>query len=103
MRDDALLYTGMTSASRKVQEKKGEKSQQKTEKRTQLEPYTEIIVNEIQKDKDMLGELLLGIVNPDTPDDQLQAKLDAIRLHRTWLLSFETRMKNILRRREKNV
>lgn len=97
-RDDSVLYTGLTSASyKRLQEKKEEKKQEKSEKRGQVLNVAEPVFAEITKEKELMGELLLALVNPDTPDEGVAQHLEAVRLHRAWLLAFEIRMKNVLR------
>jgi len=97
-RDDSLLYSGLTSVSaKKVQEAKDRKKETKSEKRGQIINVAEPVFAEIKKEKAMMGELLLAIVDPDTPEDRVLQHLEAIRLHRTWLIGFETRLRNVLK------
>lgn len=97
-RDDSLLYTGMTSASfQKAQEKKKERQSERTEERAKLQPAAEIVFSELAKDKAMLGEVLLSLVDPDTPDNQVKEHLNAVRMHRGWIADLEARLKLKLR------
>jgi hypothetical protein len=98
MRDDSILYSGLTSASsRKIAETKVGKKDEKVTKRTEIKPIAIPVFNEIQKQKDMLGEILLAIVDPDSPDEKVASQLEAVRLHRAWLINFEGALKNVLR------
>jgi len=98
MRDDSLLYSGLTSASaQKVKERREAKTDEKTRKRSELLPANEVVFKEIAKEKAMLGQTLLDIVDESTPDEQVTEKLIAVRIYAKWLGEFETRLKNVLR------
>lgn len=97
-RNDGILYSGLSSASaKKVQEAKDRKKEAKAEKRGKIINVAEPVFAEIDKQKAMLGEVLLAMVDPDTPEDRVLQHLEAIRIHRTWLITFETRLKNVLK------
>lgn len=96
-RNDSLLYTGASSsAQRRAQEKERRKSEKDIE-RVKLAPAADVVMAEIAREKAMLGALLLDIIDPDTPDEQVSRKLDAVRLHREWLIRFESSIKKVLR------
>lgn len=101
-RNDGILYSGLSSVSaKKVQEAKDRKKEVKTEKRGQIINVAEPVFAEFAKEKAMLGELLLALVDPDSTEDKVLEHLEAVRLHRTWLLSFESRLKNVLKAKPK--
>lgn len=93
-RDDGLLYSG---ASSQTAARRKEYSQEKKQERKKLQPAAEFVLQEIAKEKAMLGELLLSIVDPEAPDEKVASQLVAVRLHRAWLASFESRIRNVLR------
>lgn len=95
-RNDAILYSGASAT--KVKEAQTARSNEKLEQYAKLLPAAEVVKKSIDQQKALLGEILLDIVNPDSTDDQVQVKLEAVRLHRTWLLSYETEINSILRR-----
>lgn len=94
-RDENFLYSGARSNPDRVDRQ--ERLQQRKQERTELAPQAGIVFEMITKQKEVLGELLLAIVDPDSADDQVQVKLNAVRLHRTWLQQFEMELNNILR------
>lgn len=99
MRNDAVLNTGMTSASRGeyVARKKKERVERKLSQQSELVSAAPVVFDEINKAKEELGELLLGIVDGDDDDEQVMVKLAAVRLHRTWIHQLESKLKIVLR------
>lgn len=96
-RNDGLLSAGLSNASSRLKLLREDKANKKQQDRARLAPAADLVFAELKKDQAMLGELLLGIVDPESTDDQVRVKLEAVRLHRVWLVSFENRMKKILR------
>lgn len=96
MRNDASLYTGATSASYVAQKKK-ERVEKKLSQQADLITVAPIVFDEINKAKEELGELLLGIVDGNDPEEEVMIKLNAVKLHRTWMAQLESKLKIVLR------
>lgn len=95
-RNDGILYSG-AAGTRDVAAEREARLKEKQSQRSKLQPAAELVVEQIEKQKAMLGEILLAIVDPTSTDEQVHMQLEAVRLHRKWLLMFERRIKNTLR------
>ena len=95
-RNDAALYSGSTSASY-VKQKQQERVEKKLSQKTELLSVAPVVFDEINKAKEELGELLLAIVSGDDNDEEVMIKLSAVRLHRTWIMQLESKLKIVLR------
>lgn len=96
MSRDEILVTGTSSATFNPSRRQ-KINEEKVEKQNKLRPSAEVVLKEIKKDRDMLGELLLALVDPNSNDDEMRVKLAAVRLHRDWINNFESRIKIILK------
>lgn len=93
-RNDSILYSG--AASNRGADRAA-KQQEKQRTRSDLLPVADKLLEMVAAERAGLGEMLLAIIDPDTPDDRIATKLEAIRMHRQFLSNFENRVKAILR------
>lgn len=96
-RNDASLYSGKSSSIERRKEEKRQRESQKAQAREKLLPAADKVLELVAEERKRLGEKLLEIVNPDTTDDQVLNRLQAIRFYQEYLNEFERGMRNILR------
>ena len=98
MRDDAMLYTGMTSASFARQKVATEKrKEEKTEKLQQLLPAADVVFAEIKKEKALIAQNVLKCVAMDTPEENIKSLLLSYRMYDVYLSKFQGSLATILR------
>lgn len=96
MRNDSTLYTGATSASY-ASIKRRVRNEEKLLKQTTLVKDAPVVFEEIEKHKQMLGELLLKLTtSKDAPED-IRDTLNALRIHRQWVDQLENKLKIVLK------
>jgi|ERR1044072_1439425 hypothetical protein len=96
MRNDSVLYSG-ASSNRNVLEQRQKRERERQETRSQLLPIAELLTALVANEQAELGNKLLAIINPETPDDQVPAKLQAIRMHKEFLEKFDAVLRKYLR------
>lgn len=97
-RDDSLLYTGVTSASMKVQQRRKEQLEDKEAKQAFLSPTAELLMAEIKKDRDAIGAELGNLIHLEMTAEDVKATVLGLRLADQRLVSLQHRLVNILRR-----
>lgn len=96
-RADNVLDTGMTSAATRRQEERLKRQRELREnRRAQLTPGAEIIVQWIDQEIAEAKDLTKMIINIDT-EDNVRAQLLAKQYHVDFLLKLKSKTKNILR------
>jgi phosphopentomutase len=94
--NDGFLYSGITSKSQKKPVRESNQ-QKKKEDANKLAPSAEVVFAQIAKEKARLGELLSNLVTSEDSVEKVAQHLEAVKLHRLWLMDFESSMKIILR------
>lgn len=98
-RNDGILYSGQTSASRKA-EKELKKQIEKAENRRKLAPSADVVLDMLEKERTSLQKKLLSYITTETPEEYLKAVVMSLKLYDEYLASLETRLSNILRLKE---
>lgn len=106
MRSDSILNTGVTGASinkaQRAKEARDLRSKEKLEKRAQLLPAAEIVVNELNKELEATKYALLSIINPSTPEENVKALISALNLYDQSMKNLKSRLSNIMRVQDEN-
>jgi len=103
MRNDAVLYTGVTSASfasvkdRELKAKKKELKEEKIEKRIKLSPVSELVTAEIQKEIEKLRNIDYLNIESMITDEHFRSEMMARKKTIEKLTDVQTRLTNILR------
>jgi hypothetical protein len=96
-RDDSVLYTGATSASRRS-EKVALRRREKAEKQAVILPNEKIIMGFLDEELKNTKLLLLGSINPSTPEADVKSLISSLNLLDQNIQAVKNRCKNILRR-----
>lgn len=99
MRNDGILYTGMTSKAKlaKLEEVKKEKERQKKDKKAKLQPFADVVLEELAKEKKNTILSLLNTIETETPEADIKAKIVAANLYKESISGLEARIKAIMR------
>ncbi len=97
MNTDGFLYTGINSVTRDHASVRERVKEQKEAEQREIEPFAPVIFALIEKEKKSMGTLLAGLVNSTQTPQEVQAHVEAVKLHSNWLTTFETQVKNRLR------
>lgn len=100
MRSDGILYTGVTSRSTtldKIKEDKKEKQRLKQEKRSKIQTSADVILDELEKEKQKTVLKMLAAIETDTPDEQTKAIIVSLNLYKDTVNGLSAKIKNILR------
>lgn len=103
MRNDAVLYTGATSASfasakdRELTKKKKEAKEEKIEKRIKLSPVSEIVNAEIQKEIEKMRNIDYLNIESMITDEHFRSEMMARKKTIEKLTDVQLRLNNILR------
>lgn len=104
IRSDGVLYTGMNSRSFVEQkEKKVEQKEAKDSKRAQLQPYEEIIEQEIAKLRQEISLELADLIHVDMSKTDVKSVVMGLRLADSKLVSLRLRLSNIMRLQRKDL
>lgn len=102
MRNDSILYTGQTSASRRA-EKAELKKREKAEQLTKITPSEQVVFEFLDKERDETIKTLLGMVNLSTPEADVKSLLVSLNLYRQSIASVKNRLSSVLRRSNSGV
>lgn len=97
MRDDSILYTGVTSASLKIADAKKERREVKDSQKAQLTPSAELILSEIKKERNLIASEIVNIIHIDMTEEAVKSSVLGLRLADARMLSLQNRLLNILR------
>lgn len=98
IRNDSILYSGLTSASfNKAYRAKARRQADREKQKSYLEPSAELIKVEIQKTKDQIATDTLGLIQLDADKDDIKSLLVGARLAQKHIAQLEQRLLNILR------
>lgn len=96
MRNDGILYTGQTSASRRKAKEQARK-ELKAEQAAKLMPSFDVISELIQSERDDIQRQLLTYIQTDTPPEDLKSTLLALKLYDAHLVTLKNKALGILR------
>lgn len=101
-RDDSGLYSGASSASfgttHEQQTRRAEKSEEKKELRTKLQPAAVVINEVIASEKRLVTEQLIRLpIDMKTTDEHVMSTLLAIQMNLAFIDRFHNKVNNILR------
>lgn len=102
IRDDSLLYSGLTSASvRDRAEAREEKKREREHVRVKLTPAQEIINPIIENEKLLALDLRGFVFNESTPEVDIKAEMLAHKLNYQFIIRFQSRVNIALREPKK--
>lgn len=97
-RDDSFLYSGLTSASTRANAAKREESKKNREhQRTVLTPAAELLVEQIEKERQKTTDISNLIMDPTSTEDNIKALLLAKKMHLEFLSNLQSVLQNVLR------
>ena len=96
-RNDGFMYTGINSVTRDKATVRERALEAKKEVQHEIEPFAPKIMARIAKEKANMGELLANLVTANDSPEKVAQHIEAVKLHRLWLISFEQEIKNDLR------
>jgi len=101
MRNDSILNTGMSSVSvdksRRAKQAKEERQRAKKEKRTKLMPAAEVVIAELDKEKQNTEKMLLAQINVKTSDQSVKDIIVALNMYGNSISKLRSRLSNIMR------
>lgn len=95
---DGFLYSGITSVSSNRATVREEVKRKKEDKQREVEPFAPAILSIIEKEKAGFGLLLAGLIDSTLTDAEVRTHIEAVKLNRAFVISFESQIKNILRK-----
>ena len=95
MRDDSILYTGVTSATnkptaRQIQVEEKEQAQPK------LKPAAAVVLELLDKERQNVLDLRSLVIDRTTPEQEVNTELLARKLYLDYLNSLENKVKSIM-------
>lgn len=96
-RNDGILYTGQTSASRRAY-KIEQAKQAKAKQQSLIAPNEKVIMEFIDKELENTTRQLLELVNPATPEADVKSLIVSLNLYKQSMLAVKQRVFNVLRR-----
>lgn len=98
-RNDSVLNTGMSSAlDRKQRIKALEQKSKREQRRAQLTPSAEIVLDWIEREKAEVTERVAALpINMDTKEQDIKSVLLAYQMHLTFLGTLKAKANNMLR------
>lgn len=101
IRNDSVLYSGINSQTFKTEKEKREaKQEERSTKRAQLQPYEQIIEQEIAKLRQEIALELGDLIHADMKKTDVKSVVLGLRLADSKLVSLRARLSNILRKRQ---
>lgn len=100
---DGFLYTGINSVTRDKKSVREQIKEHKQSVQREVEPFAPAIFALIDKEQSDLGLLLAGLVDSDQTPAQVQTHIEAVKLHRDFLIRFSAQIKKNLRLGRSNV
>lgn len=98
MRNDGLLYTGVTSrTARKLSEEKKVLKRIDKEQKLKLQTGADIVLDAIKKEKEQTVAKMLQAIDTNTPEDQVKTIIVSLNLYKDSLNSLSAKIKNIMR------
>ena len=101
MRRDSILNTGLTSNSinKAGREKHARELRKKAkdEKRSQLVPAIQIVIDELNKELESTQVQMLGLINGSTPTEDVKSIIVSLNLYSQSVKQLKTRISNIMR------
>lgn len=103
-RTDSILNTGMTShtinKAERMKKARENRNQIKQAKRTKLMPAAEVVITELDKEKQNTEKMLLEQINVNTPDQSVKDIIVALNLYGESLNKLKSRLSNIMREKQ---
>ena len=100
MRNDGILYTGQSSASRRKQKLELAK-RDKADKKAKIEPNAQAFIDLIDTEQQNTLKAMLSLVNPSTPEEDVKSMLSALNLYKQSLSNLKDKTKAVVRNMEK--
>lgn len=104
MRNDSILFTGMTSNSINKADKalkaRKKATEEKASQRSKIMPAVEPIIELIKKERDLTISSLLSVVDSNTSEDDLKATVVALNLYRQSIDKLQNSITRIMRVKE---
>jgi formate dehydrogenase maturation protein FdhE len=100
MRDDSLLWTGVSSQASKLEKQREARKQRledKQNKRTKLVPAVNVVLDELKKEKQRTVLALLETIEATTPEEVTNAVIASLNLYKGSMDNLASRLKNIMR------
>ena len=98
MRNDSVLYTGMTSAStRKVADHKKQLKEKKNEERIALLPAGDVVLDLLDKEIASLPSRVYELINFEDSETHIKSKLMALRMYESELSALKRRVVSTLK------
>jgi len=96
MRNDGLLYTGMTSKEVRKREDI-DKKRAKQDKKAKLEPHIDLILELLDREKAHTVEQMMSQIDVKTPSDEVKAIIASLNLYGQSVAGLKAKIKNIMR------
>lgn len=99
-KDDSILYSGVNDLVSSKMTKKSKReliNEKNREDKAKLLPAEEVVFKVIKNQENMLGEQLLALVKEADTEESIRMKLEAVRLHRQWLINLKSKLHEVLR------
>ena len=104
-RSDSILNTGISGATisrlERSRQAREQRIKNKEAKKSNLTPAAEIVIEEINKERDAVTVQLLNLIDSTTDEEVTRSTIHALRLYRKSLDGMKLRLGNILRTRER--
>ena len=99
MRNDGLLYTGLTSQAQlqRLEAAKKEKKRQKANQKAKILPSAELLIELLAKEKKATILKLLDTVQVDTSEEQTKSLILSLNLYKDSISGLEAQIKAIMR------
>lgn len=97
MLNDKILYSGQTSASKRL-DKLEERAREKEKKQKKLSPAAEVVFEFIGKEKQAIQTQVLNYVQTNTTEKDLKSTLLALKFYDTHLTDLQIKLKSLLGR-----
>lgn len=99
-RNDRVLYSGMSTAITRVEERRAERSREKESVRRVLEPSAELFTQIIQKERDLIPVKVMESITASMPDESSKSLIMAYKLYDTYLANLNMQIQNTMRIKE---
>lgn len=101
-RTDEVLYSGMTSATtRQVHATRKAGAEVRKQSSAKLTENGDLVVELVEAERKSVAEQMWGLINVDTPADNVKEVALALRMYANYLESFKGQVQSILRANEK--
>lgn len=101
-RNDSILNTGLTGATVDKAERERflqEKRLKRQEKKAKLTPAMDVVIEELNKEKQNTEKMLLSMVTTNTKEEDLKSLIVSLNLYNESMSRLKNRLKTIMRTR----